>query len=154
MIIRKLKNEEIKEISPLMLALYEKWDKIDPIDKINKDWFCSNKQYNYLKKILIDKRKLFIVAEENKKIIGYLLAEIEEREPFLQKVGYIAETYINPNFRGKGVGSALFKEAINWFDKKKIKWKTVSTHSLDDEAISFWERKGFKEFNKTFKLEH
>lgn len=29
----------------------------------------------------------------------------------------------------------------------------VGTHSLDDEAISFWEGRGFKEFNKFFKLE-
>ncbi len=154
MVIRKLKNEEIKEIAPLMLALYEKWDKMDLIDKIDKKWFSSNKQYDYIKKILIDKNKLFLVSEENKKIIGYLLAEIEERKPFLQKAGYIAETYINPNFREKGVGSALFKEAINWFDKNKIKWITVSTHSLDNGAISFWEGRGFKEFNKFFKLKH
>lgn len=152
--IRKLKNGEVKEIAPLMLSLYEKWDEIDPIDKINKKWFSSNKQYNYLKKMLMDKNKLFFVAEEDNKIIGYLLAEIEERKPFLQKAGYIAETYTKPSFRGKGIGSALFKKAIGWFDKKKIKWIMVSTHSLDNEAISFWQGRGFKEFNKFFKLEH
>lgn len=154
MIIRKLKNEEVKEIAPLMLYLYEKWDEIDPIDKIDKKWFLSNKQYSYLKKILEDKNKLFLVAEENNKLIGYLLAEIEERKPFLQKAGYIAETYAIPESRGKGVGTALFRKAIEWFEKNKLNWIMVGTHSLDEEAISFWEGRGFKEFNKFFKLEH
>lgn len=152
--IRILKNEEIKEIAPLMFSLYKKWDKVDKIDKIDNNWFLSNKQYNYLKKTQVDNNKLFLVAEENNKIIGYLLAEIEERKPFLQKTGYIAETYIKPQYRTKGAGSELFKNAMNWFKRKKIKWIIVGTHSLDNEAISFWQGRGFREFNKFFKMEY
>ena len=36
MIIRKLKKEEINLLAPLMASLYKKWDKTDPIDKIDK----------------------------------------------------------------------------------------------------------------------
>jgi len=43
-----------------------------------------------------------------------------ERKPFLQKAGYIAETYLLPESRGKGVGTALFRKAIGWFEKRGI----------------------------------
>lgn len=100
--IRTLKEEDIKNVAPLVLSLYKKWDYIDPIEKIDTTWFLSDKQYDYLKNILLDKNKLFIVAEENNILVGYLLAEIEQRKPFLQNVGYIAELYSKLEFRGKG----------------------------------------------------
>jgi len=152
MIVRRIDIGEIPELGPLMLALYERWDDIDPVDKIDRDWFCSQKQYKYLKKIIEDKNKRLLVADENG-IVGYLLAEIEERKPFLKKAGYIAETYTIPKYRSKGIATALFQGAMDWFTEKKIKWIMVSMHSLDEEAIKFWGGRGFEEFNRYYKME-
>ena len=150
--IRELKESEVNLIIPLMKSLYKKWDKIDPIDRIDGDWFSSTGCLDYLRNIISDKNKSFLVVFEDNKIIGYLFAEIETRKPFLQKTGYLAELYVLPDYRGSGLGSELFKKAMDWFNKKDIKRVTVGTHSFDDEAISFWESKGFVEFNKSFKL--
>lgn len=150
--IRKLKKEDIKEVSKLVFNLYKKWDKIDPIDKIDKKWFCSDKHYVYLRKLIKNKNNLFLVAQVDNKIAGYLLARVRERAPFLQKVGDISETYIDPKYSRKGIGSSLTKIAFDWVKKNRFNWITVSTHSLDKEAIYFWESKGFKEFNKDFKI--
>lgn len=150
--IRQLRKEDIKEIAPLMLDLYKKWDKIDPIDRIDKGWFCSNKHYNYLRKIINDRKHLFLVVEIDKKIVAYLLAKFEKRKPFLQKTGYIAETYTNFKYRGNGIASALLKRVFVWFKKNNLRWLVVETHSIDQGAISFWQNRGFEEFNKCFKL--
>ncbi len=152
MMVRKLKKSDAGKIAPLMLELYKKWDKIDPIDKINKSWFYSKKLPGYVKKLIGNKNKLLLVAESGSEITGYLLAEVEERKPFLQTAGYIAETFVMPGHRGEGIASALLKKALEWLRKRKIKYAFVGTHSLDKEAISFWKKKGFKEFNKFFKL--
>ncbi len=150
--IRKLKKKEAKEVSHLILELYEKWDKIDPIERIKRSWFSSKDQERYIHEILDDKSKLFLVAVSKKKIIGYLLCEAEERKPFLKKVGYIDEAYVEPDYRGKGVASRLLKKAFDWFDERGLTWITLETHSLDEQAISFWENKGFQEFNKVFRM--
>ena len=150
--IHELKESEVTLVMPLMKSLYKKWDKIDLIDKIEGGWFSSAEGLDYLKNIIFNKNKLLLVVFEDNKIIGYLLAEIEIRKPFLQKTGYLAELFILQNYRNDSQGSDLFKKAIDWFDKKNIKWVTVGTHSFDSGAISFWESKGFVEFNKSFKL--
>jgi ribosomal protein S18 acetylase RimI-like enzyme len=147
-----LVKQDIKDFAVLMLELYSKWDKIDPIDKINKDWFCSKKHYSYIHKLIKDRNCLILIAKESNNIVSYLIAFIKERQPFLQKVGDIAEAYTIPEYRKKGIVNTLTESAFDWFKKNKIKWFTVSTHSLDKEAISFWKKRGFVEFNKNFKL--
>ena len=64
----------------------------------------------------------------------------------------MSEIFITPNGRRKGCGKMLVKKAIGWFKENCLDWYTVSTHSLDKEAISFWESMGFKEYNKFFKM--
>jgi hypothetical protein len=98
-----------------------------------------------------DSTKRIFLALENNKCIGYLKAEISEREPFLDKVGYVSEIYILKEYRSKNVGSKLLDKALAWFKTNCITWTTVSTHSMDREAIDFWEKKGYKEYNKFFK---
>ena len=149
--IGKLNKEDIKELAILMFELYKKWDKIDPIDRVDKKWFCSREHYAYIYKLLKDKNCLVLIAEENKKIVGYIISFIQERQPFLKKVGYISETYTLPSMRGKGIAKQLVKYTFDWFKKYNLSWYVVSTHSLDKEANSFWKNKGFKEFNKVLK---
>ena len=150
--IRKAKKEDIPEIKDLVLKLFSVCDKIDPADKLDKSWFKKSKSNKFYIDLLKKKDKLLLVAED-KKIVGYLLLETKNRDPFIKenKVGYISELFILPKYRGKGISKEFFKEANKWFKKKKFKWLNVSTHSLDKPANKFWEKQGFREFNKYFK---
>ncbi|MBN2458454.1 GNAT family N-acetyltransferase [Candidatus Woesearchaeota archaeon] len=155
--IRKLnkssvKENDIKEVAKLMFELYKRWDEIDPIDKINKRWFCSKRHHDYLKGLLRNKDCIHLVAEDKGRIVGYIFAYVEQRQLFLKKVGYISELYVLPGYRGSGLGKALVARVISWFKLHRLAWFTVSTHSLDEQANTFWQSRKFKEFNKVFKL--
>ncbi|MBI5390868.1 GNAT family N-acetyltransferase [Candidatus Woesearchaeota archaeon] len=144
-------NKDIETIMDLQLQLFKRWDTLDVIDKINERWFKSQKHKKNILDILSKKEKKIFLAV-NEKPIGYVKAEILQREPFLKKVGYIAELYILPKFQGKGVGSLLLKKAWQWFRTEKLIWTTVSTHVLDKAARKFWHSKGYREFNCTLKM--
>jgi ribosomal protein S18 acetylase RimI-like enzyme len=155
--IRTANKNDINEIIKLKLTLFSKWDKTDPIDKIELKLFNSNKHKLFLEKEIKDKNKKILVAlvkdnaNNKQEYIGYIKAEIIQRELFLKKVGYISEIYIKNKYRHQEVATKLMNEIINWFKKEKIVWSTVSTHSLDKQAIQFWKKKGFCEYNKFFK---
>jgi len=119
--------------------------------KWNRESFINDHKERILG-FLNSKTKRLYVALFAKKIVGYLKAEILEREPFLQKVGYISETYIVPQYRGKMTGTKLVKLSLEWFKESGLNWTTVSTHSLDKQAINFWGKQGYREFNKFFKM--
>ncbi len=149
--VKLAKREDIKPIMQFQLELFRKWDSMDQIDKINKQWFLSKEHEEYVLETIKNKESDIFLAVDEIEIIGYLKCKIEIREPFLQKIGYMAEILIKPEYRGKRIGSKLNHEAIKWFKNKNLPWITVSTHSQDIEANSFWEKKGYKEFNKVFK---
>jgi GNAT superfamily N-acetyltransferase len=152
MTIRIATEQDFEELIRLQFELYQKWDKIDEIDKVNKSRFYSDEHKdNMLENIRADDKRIF-VSICNHKIRGYIIAEIKEREIFLDQVGNVAQVYTAPNHRKEGIGSKLFERAIGWFKEKNLKWVTVSTHSSDGEAIDFWQDKGFSEFNKNFKM--
>jgi len=125
---------------------------MDPIDTIKDSWFKSHEHFKRTTNFVSDTTKKIFLAFEGKVCLGYLKAEINSREPFLKKVGYVSEAYIIKDSRGKGVGSKLLNKALDWFKENELIWSTVSTHSLDEEAIVFWEKKGYKEYNKFFKM--
>lgn len=150
--IRTAKIEDVKTIMELDLSLFKKWDKIDRIDQIDRKWFESDAHHKRIIDSINDSSKKIILAFENDKCIGYIKAEVLEREPFLKKVGYVSEMYILEEYRNKHIGSKLLKNALTWFKKNNLCWTTVSTHSLDKDAIGFWEKKGYKEYNKFFKM--
>ncbi|MBW2977632.1 GNAT family N-acetyltransferase [Candidatus Woesearchaeota archaeon] len=150
--IRKAKKEDIPEIKKLVIKLFSTWAKIDPADKLDRSWFKKSKSNKFYNSLLKNKDKLLLVAEEDKTLIGYLLLETQFRDPFLEgnRIGYVSELFVLPEYRKKGISKELLKKSNEWFKKKKFKWLVVSTHSRDKPAIQFWKRKGFKEFNKYF----
>lgn len=151
--IREAKVEDVEGIAPLMLQLYERWDKIEPVDRIRRDWFLSDAQYDFLERIIRDEKKLTLTAEDNERVVGYLIAEILEREPFFQPVGCIDEAFNTPDYRGYGIGSKMVDRAMDWFKKNDVSYVLVDTHSFDEDAVRYWEGRGFEEFNKVFKID-
>lgn len=151
--IREANEDDAKGIAPLMLDLYERWDRIEPVDRIDRDWFLSGKHIELLEKWITDEKRLSLIGEDDDMIIGYLMAEVLEREPFFQPVGCIDEAYNLPAYRGMGIGSRMFDRAMQWFEHRDVSYVLVDTHSFDKEAVRYWEGRGFEEFNKVFKLD-
>lgn len=150
--IREAKLEDVQQLMKLEKSLFSKWDELDPIDKINIEWFYSESHKKHLTSVLKDNKNKVFVLVDKENIIGYVKAHLFCREPFLEKVGYVSELYVEKPYRSQGVGKQLLDEAIKWFKQQKLKWTTTSTHLLDTEAINFWKKRGYEEFNTFFKM--
>lgn len=99
-----------------------------------------------LKKIqdyLLDQNTLTLVAKENNLLVGF--CTIKKHLDHNQ----IVKLYILPTAQRKGIGTKLFKEATNWFDKKDIKLTVVQ---YNQKAINFYKKLGFKEEPNNQKL--
>lgn len=58
---------------------------------------------------------------------------------------YIEDLYIKPEFRGQGIGTALFKQLIKYAKERECAWVDWHVNSKDNEAIRF-----YKKFGATF----
>lgn len=95
------------------------------------------------KKSIINKDVTFLVAEENKKIVGYILGFIV---PTKRTESLIHETKVDKNERGKGIGTKLVNAFCEENFKKKVK---VVYAEIKPEVLKFYrDACKFKESDK------
>ena len=58
-----------------------------------------------IRETLKDKIESVLVAEENKKLVGFLIAEVWRKKRY----SYISNIFVKPDYRKKGVASELIK---------------------------------------------
>lgn len=147
MSIRKAKIKDLKDIVELSYksAIYHK--KLTLYYDLKKD--AKDILTKSLKKNIYSSNSCIFVAEENKKIIGYLLLfKINRPEMFkIEKLGLIADIYVDEIKRKIGIGSMLVEECFKYLRKDNINFVEISVENSNKEAAIFWDKKGFKDFS-------
>ncbi|MBI4813781.1 MAG: GNAT family N-acetyltransferase [Methanobacterium sp.] len=80
-------------------------------------------------------------AEEKKTglLVAYCITTISP-----DNEGEIDSIYVEEGYRGHGFGDELIKRSLEWMDKKGVKKKTVNVAVGNQDAMSFYERYGFR----------
>ena len=78
------------------------------------------------------------VAIENEKLIGNILCGHDGRR------GYFYHTVVLPEFRRRGVASALVDEAVNALKKEGITRCCLNVMETNEQGKSFWIEKGWE----------
>lgn len=91
----------------------------------------------------------FIVAEENSKIVGYIMCRIEAGlSSFglsgLVKKGHIVSVAVLPEHRRKGIGEALITQAMDGMRSYNAKQCYLEVRVTNEEAISLYKKLGFE----------
>lgn len=86
------------------------------------------------------------VAIDNEKVVGYCFSKIEQKPPVypVPSFGYIDNICVLELNQKSGIGTMLFKDAIEWFRKNDIKRVECSVAVKNKKSTSFWQKMGFK----------
>ena len=85
------------------------------------------------------------VAEIEGAVVGYVLGAVVDLTPDLfehEDVGFIADIYVEPEHRRRGIARQLFQAICGWFaaqDVRQIEWQVAVANS---DARRFWEAVG------------
>ena len=85
-------------------------------------------------------RSTFLVAEDGRKIIG--TCGIKQEDP---KTAILRRLFVDPAYRGKGVGTLLLKEALGFCRAKRFREVVIRTSANMEQAIRLCSALGFKE---------
>ncbi|MBU0532191.1 GNAT family N-acetyltransferase, partial [Candidatus Micrarchaeota archaeon] len=141
--IRKAKKDDIGAICELgykLLKCHCQFRKYyTPISNSKKR---KKIQKKYFSDQLNKRNSLFLVLEDNGKVVGYSIAKIEKDPPILAepKKGNFAEIYIDTGCRGRGGGRQLLKQTMKWFKRRKIKRVIVDYDAKNLEGEKFYKR--------------
>jgi ribosomal protein S18 acetylase RimI-like enzyme len=90
-------------------------------------------------KCFIDDDELFLVAEEEGSVVGYILGE-----PMKGRVAHIGMFTVSESHRGRGIGKMLVERFRKRCDEKGIRF-IILYASENEKTIEFYRHRGFIE---------
>jgi len=122
--------------------------------KFDKFFYEPTKDYNkvtrkYFRSLIYSKNALFLVAEEDNKIIGYVIGNVANRHKIFKRRwrGTISDLYVIKKFRKQKVASKLTAELFKWFKLKKVHYVRLWVDGKNDVALQVYKKLGFKTFH-------
>lgn len=100
--------------------------------------------------------KIFLpaVAKVGSRIVGFLFCNISRLSGYTYEdsplFGYIADTYILPDFRQQGIAKKLCDFAIGWLRENEVKYVELKVLESNCAAHSLWSGCGFAPTSRTY----
>ncbi|MBC8590041.1 ribosomal protein S18-alanine N-acetyltransferase [Wansuia hejianensis] len=114
---------------------------IDQIVEIEKQTFSTPWSKNaFLIEIRENKLAKYIIAEFDKKIVGYGGIWLILNE------GHITNIAVKKDYRGKGIGNKLVEGLIDYCEKKDIENMTLEVRKSNIVAQNLYKKYGFVDF--------
>jgi ribosomal protein S18 acetylase RimI-like enzyme len=94
------------------------------------------------KKLILDELKenpdLSFVANKDRKVVGYVLADIHNDEAVLEDIA------VSEKLQGKGIGKSLLDKELTALKHKKVKTVRAEVHYKCASAIPFYYKHNFR----------
>lgn len=143
--IRKAKIEDYDKVMELYKELYDA-EKI--FDKnLSSTYNVSEKQKEEIQKRIKSRKEIFLVAEEDDKIIGLIDGYIIDNSNHIEKVGYLDHLCVNKKYRKLGIGENLIQEFSNKMKNKNVTYLKLNAFEKNLPAIALYEKLGFEEYS-------
>jgi len=133
--------ELVRELQVHESAIY---DRMKPVDQIGP-WYVDK-----LKADVAKYKGMFLVADEDKKLLGYasLLTEVtsaDDPDEILYSYAYVGDLAVTTSHRGLGVGRALMEECEKIARAAGQKWLRLGVLAANQSAREFYGRMGLEE---------
>ena len=127
---------DFEAVAPLMMAFRKHQQQLDPaLNALHPD--AERRFRRWVGHMIEDPRAIFLVAEEQGRIIGFLAASIEKDLPIYlhEEFALVRQWWVEPEFRGRGTGKALLKHAASEVAAAGLTQLRVRT-AADDQTLA------------------
>lgn len=100
---------------------------------------------------IVDTENCFVVAKEEGKVLGFVLAMIEDEPDDLITLPRIVvhEIAVHKDARHKGIGKALLSEVEVWAKNQEINIIHLNVWEFNEQAKVLYDNLGFKTISRT-----
>jgi len=146
--IKKATIEHLKDIQNLNYQLCKKENK-EFDSTIIPTWPLSKKGKEYFKQKIIKNSNCAFVAIVNRKIVGYLVGGLSEKEGYrnISNLVELENMFVLEEFRNLGIGANLYRAFTKWCKSKKVKKQKVIVSAQNIKAINFYKNNKFKDYS-------
>lgn len=147
--IKRADISNLEDIQELNHQLFElEFNNFDPYLKVG--WTFEKEGKDYFTDML-NNEIVYIALTENK-IVGYLAGSVNIQNSYVTKsLAEVDNMFILENYRKYGIGSKLMNEFKQYCIKNSIEELKVTASAKNSNAIKFYKKNGFNEFEITLK---
>ncbi|HDY7704293.1 GNAT family N-acetyltransferase [Vibrio vulnificus] len=113
----------------------------------------SFEEKEFLLRTINDQSNLFLVADVNSDVVGFLTATVTQNEaiPFLVKtpICRVGTIVVDEKMRVSGIGSQLMTHCNDWARSQGAEQIRLEVMAFNKHAHSFYAKLGFQEQSKT-----
>ena len=144
--VRDATKSDLRAVTSLWTKLAEHHSMLS--DDFALSWDSRLRWSKYLNSKFKDISTKLIVAEENGKLVGFMLCLLSPNAPVFaeRKIGVISDVYVLPERRMKGVTKLMFDHAVQWFRKNKVRSVQLGVAAVNPEALAVWRKLGFEPY--------
>ena len=148
-IIRTANTNDLRKIQELNNKLFElEFNNFDSSLKVG--WPFTEKGESYFKDMI--ENEIVFVAIDNSNIIGYLAGTIATHNSVrLNPISELDNCYVEEEYRRYGIGTLLLNKFKEYCSNKGIEEMKVTASALNVNAIDFYKKNGFTDFEVTLK---
>jgi ribosomal-protein-alanine N-acetyltransferase len=119
-----------------------------PTMEINLKTLPEHYSDYFYESLLAELPEAFLVAEVEKKLVGYIMCKIEYGFSNFKKLGFVKKGHVVsvavlPEYRRKGIGEGLVQETIVGIKLKKCDELYLEVRCSNNEAVKLYEKLGF-----------
>jgi ribosomal protein S18 acetylase RimI-like enzyme len=143
--IREVREEELLcagELWTEFMAFNAKFDDSFAVKPNAKNIFSRE----MLDRFPIDDYHLAIADCEGT-LIGFCFSYISRKPRYfrLERFGFIGDLYVKADYRRRGIGHDLVKDALNYFARRDVNQIELLVAVKNKDTIKFWEALGFSQ---------
>ncbi len=121
---------------------------IIPVMEINLKTLPEHYSDYFYESLLAELPEAFLVAEVDRRLVGYIMCKIEYGFSNFKKLGFVKKGHVVsiavlPEDRKKGIGRGLVEESIAGVKLKKSDELYLEVRCSNNEAIRLYEKLGF-----------
>ena len=121
---------------------------IIPVMEINLKTLPEHYSDYFYESLLAELPEAFLVAEIERKLVGYIMLKIEYGFSNFKKLGFVKKGHVVsvavlPEHRNKGIGRALVEESLIGVKLKKADELYLEVRCSNNEAIKLYEKLEF-----------
>jgi ribosomal protein S18 acetylase RimI-like enzyme len=145
--IRKGTEEDLKEFFELYwISSLEHTHYSGTLDSLKPKEKCQKYIMNHQQELIKDPNQFFLVAEDEKKVVGIITGHVGERDEArvyrIERIGFIDEVCVHPGYRHRGIGNKLLEAMLAQLYARDIDFVGVGV-AFKNPAFHFYKSYGF-----------
>lgn len=118
---------------------------VDPLNELTED--ATEHARRYFEDEVDSTDTAGYVVDIGDELVAYMVISEQTSPPIFTRgdTAHIDQLYVDPAFRGEGIGTALIERAESWANNRNCEGLTLSVDVTNEDARAFYDRVGFRE---------